>query len=120
MGTCRKKKTPAWCYYNYDPKNGTKYGKLYNWFAVNNSRGLAPKGWHIATNDEWSEFIFLEQENKLKILNLNDEFSWWSSTEYDKDSEGAYGFFWSNEGNRVFVVPYSLKNQPLTFRDAVK
>lgn len=104
-------KQPAWCYYNYDPKNLTKYGKLYNWFAVNNSRGLAPKGWHIATNVEWGEFIFLERENKLKILNLNDESSWWSSTEYDNDSEGAYGFFFSLEANNVFTEPYSLKNQ---------
>lgn len=33
---------PAWCYYNNDPANGAKYGKLYNWYAVNDSRGLAP------------------------------------------------------------------------------
>lgn len=38
---------PAWCYYNNDPENGKRYGKLYNWFAVNDPRGLAPKGWHI-------------------------------------------------------------------------
>ena len=38
---------PAWCYYNNDPKNGEKYGKLYNWYAVNDPRGLAPKGWHV-------------------------------------------------------------------------
>jgi len=41
---------PAWCYYNNDPVNGKKYGKLYNWFAVNDSRGLAPPGWHIPTD----------------------------------------------------------------------
>ena len=29
-------KQPAWCYYNNDPANGVKYGKLYNWYAVNN------------------------------------------------------------------------------------
>jgi uncharacterized protein (TIGR02145 family) len=38
---------PAWCYYDNDPNNGTKYGKLYNWFAVNDPRGLAPNGFHI-------------------------------------------------------------------------
>lgn len=47
-------KQPAWCYYNNDPKNGAKYGKLYNWFAVNDSRGLAPEGWHIPTDYEWT------------------------------------------------------------------
>ena len=44
--------TPAWCYYDNDPENGRKYGKLYNWYAVNDSRGLAPKGWHIPTSAE--------------------------------------------------------------------
>lgn len=40
-------KKPAWCYYNNDPANGAKYGKLYNWWAVFDARGLAPAGWHI-------------------------------------------------------------------------
>ena len=44
---------PAWCYYENDPKNGQKYGKLYNWYAVNDPRGLAPEGWHVSTNIEW-------------------------------------------------------------------
>lgn len=30
---------PAWCYYDNDPANGEKYGKLYNWYAVNDPRG---------------------------------------------------------------------------------
>jgi uncharacterized protein (TIGR02145 family) len=45
---------PAWCYYDNDPKNGTKYGKLYNWYAVNDERGLAPVGWHVPTYQEWT------------------------------------------------------------------
>ena len=44
--------TGAWCYYNNDPSSG--YGKLYNWYAVNDSRGLAPQGWHIPTDAEWT------------------------------------------------------------------
>jgi uncharacterized protein (TIGR02145 family) len=47
-------KQPAWCYYDNDPSNGTKYGKLYNWYTLNDSRGLAPKGYHIPTNAEWT------------------------------------------------------------------
>jgi uncharacterized protein (TIGR02145 family) len=43
----------AWCYYDNDPKNGEKYGKQYNWFAVSDPRGLAPQGWHIPSDDEW-------------------------------------------------------------------
>jgi len=45
---------PAWCYYDNDTANGAKYGKLYNWYAVNDPRGLAPKGWKIPTDQEWT------------------------------------------------------------------
>jgi uncharacterized protein (TIGR02145 family) len=44
---------PVWCYYDNDIKNGEKYGKLYNWYAVNDTRGLAPNGWHIPSQKEW-------------------------------------------------------------------
>ena len=44
---------PAWCYYKNDPVNGLKYGKLYNWYAINDKRGLAPEGWRIPTNNDW-------------------------------------------------------------------
>jgi len=46
--------TGAWCYYNNDPLTGATYGKLYNWFAVNDPRGLAPAGWHIPSDAEWT------------------------------------------------------------------
>ena len=45
--------TGAWCYYENKTANGTTYGKLYNWFAVNDPRGLAPNGYHIPTGPEW-------------------------------------------------------------------
>ena len=47
-------KTGAWCYYNNDPKNGKIYGKLYNWYAVSDPRGLAPKGWKIPSDEDWT------------------------------------------------------------------
>lgn len=49
--------TGAWCYYNNSSSAGTTYGKLYNWYAVNDPRGLAPTGWHIPTNSEWTTLI---------------------------------------------------------------
>jgi hypothetical protein len=42
---------PAWCYYNNNPANGLKYGKLYNWYAVNDPRELAPVGWTLSNAD---------------------------------------------------------------------
>ena len=47
-------KQPAWCYYDNDPANGEKYGKLYNWYAVNDPRGLAHVGYHIPSDTEWT------------------------------------------------------------------
>jgi uncharacterized protein (TIGR02145 family) len=46
---------PAWCYYNNDPKIGQKYGKLYNWYAVNDPRGLAPAGWTLPSDADWAK-----------------------------------------------------------------
>lgn len=47
--------TGAYCYFDNDSaKYAAMYGKLYNWFAVNDPRGLAPKGWHVATDEEWT------------------------------------------------------------------
>jgi uncharacterized protein (TIGR02145 family) len=56
---------PAWCYYNNKPSKGKKYGKLYNWYAVNDPRGLAPEGWHIPSDAEWTSLTnYLGGENK--------------------------------------------------------
>lgn len=48
---------PAWCYYQNNPENGEQYGKLYNWYAVNDPRGLAPEGWRIPTDEDWSQLV---------------------------------------------------------------
>lgn len=44
--------TGAYCYFNNDASHNIKYGKLYNWYAVN-SENLCPLGWHIPSDDEW-------------------------------------------------------------------
>ena len=43
----------AFCYYQNNPDIGEIYGALYNWYAVNDSKGLCPTGWHVPSNDEW-------------------------------------------------------------------
>jgi len=52
------KKKPAWCYYNDDNDSGSteihNRGKLYNSYAVNDPRGLAPEGWHIPYELDWN------------------------------------------------------------------
>ena len=56
LNACLDEK-PAWCYYRNEASNGSVYGKLYNWFAVIDSRGLAPLGWHIPNDNEWNQLI---------------------------------------------------------------
>jgi uncharacterized protein (TIGR02145 family) len=45
--------TPGYCWYNNDNAHSATYGALYNWYAVNTGK-LAPKGWHVATDAEWT------------------------------------------------------------------
>ncbi len=54
---CGKKKIPAWCWYDNDPKTDKKSGKLYNWYAVNDPRGLAPEGYHIPNEEDWKVLV---------------------------------------------------------------
>lgn len=50
-------KTGAWCYYNNDSTHSVFDGRLYNWYAVTDPRGLAPAGWHVASLAEWNALI---------------------------------------------------------------
>jgi len=47
--------TGAWCWYNNDSNTyGGIYGKMYNWYAINDPRGIAPVGWHVPSDSEWT------------------------------------------------------------------
>jgi uncharacterized protein (TIGR02145 family) len=81
-------KTGAWCYYENNPEFGKTYGKLYNWYAVNDPRGLTPVGWHIPSDTEWALLIdYLGGENvagsKLKATTL------WDSTLFGYPDQAA-------------------------------
>jgi len=47
----------AFCNYNDNPENGEIYGRLYNWYAVNDDRNIAPSGWHVPTDSEWTTLV---------------------------------------------------------------
>jgi uncharacterized protein (TIGR02145 family) len=66
-----KLSTGAWCEINNEVTNAGKFGHLYNWYAVEDIRGLCPEGWHVPSDGEWSvlvDFLGGEQEagGKLK------------------------------------------------------
>jgi uncharacterized protein (TIGR02145 family) len=85
-----EEKQPAYCYYDNDPANGEKYGKLYNWYAVNDPRGLAPEGWHIPSDEEWSKLIdFLGGEDNAGIKMKS--FSGWNKNGNGNNESGFNG-----------------------------
>jgi len=49
--------TGAYCNYNNDEDNADTYGRLYNWYAVADSRELAPVGWHVPSDAEWQTLV---------------------------------------------------------------
>lgn len=81
----------AWCYYDNDPKNGAVYGKLYNWYAVNDSRGLATAGFHIPSDLEWSlltEYLGGEEIAGKKMKSING----WANNGNGDNISGFKGF----------------------------
>lgn len=58
---------PAWCFYKNDPELGKLYGKLYNWFAVIDPRGIAPIGWHVPSDNEWSLLSQLQVKEQASL-----------------------------------------------------
>ena len=47
----------AYCDMANDASNSNTYGRLYNWYAVNDNRNIAPTGWHVPTDAEWTTLI---------------------------------------------------------------
>ena len=100
--------TGAWCYYENKAANGTTYGKLYNWYAVHDPRGLAPKGYHIPTGLEWS-IPPLEPSDFTKITGLP---GGRRAGNGDFDIIGSNGYWWSFSAkntflsNFIFMEPY--------------
>ena len=83
--------TGAWCYYNNDPSTNAIYGKLYNWYAVTDSRGLAPVGWHVSTDAEWTTLVTClggtsVAGGKLKVSGTRT----WGSPNSDADNSSGW------------------------------
>ena len=48
------------CSYDHDEARSAQYGQLYNWYAVDDERGLCPSGWHVPSDEEWQDLeVFL-------------------------------------------------------------
>jgi len=82
--TAGENKQPAWCYYDFDASIGKKYGKLYNWYAVNDPRGLAPDGWHIPNDDEWTTLKDFLGGDDVAGKSMKSEFGWDEPEDWEK------------------------------------
>jgi uncharacterized protein (TIGR02145 family) len=100
---------PAWCYHKNNPDNGDRYGKLYNWYAVNDSRGLAPEGWKIPSDEDWIRLTdFLGGESVAGTIMKSTDF--WA----DNDGESGNG---TNESG-FSGLPGGLRDDDGTFYGA--
>jgi len=123
--------TGAWCYYDNDPPNGKIYGKLYNWYAVSDPRGLAPAGWHIPSDSEWTT---LEKSlggisvagGKLKEAGIlhwatpntgGDNSSGWAGLPGGMRDQIAYfttvkqvGYWWTSSEHNIFAINHLLSS----------
>jgi uncharacterized protein (TIGR02145 family) len=105
--------------YDNDPSNADIYGNLYNWFVVDDDRGVCPDGWHVPSDDEFME---LEMELGMSEEDANglnyrgtDEGSQlagnsdlWIDGGLENNSEfGTSGFTGLPGGNRISGAGYS-------------
>jgi uncharacterized protein (TIGR02145 family) len=117
---------PAWCYYDNNSNNGERYGKLYNWFAINDPRGLAPLGWRTPNDSDWNILINFfggkevagakmkcsASDSELGTRNSGSFFGAVPSGFRTHDGQFSFidegGFFWSSKGYYTFNM---LNNQ---------
>jgi uncharacterized protein (TIGR02145 family) len=107
----------AYCFYNNDSTQYyEKYGRLYNWYAVNDPRGLAPEGWHIPSEFEWTSLIntlggntvaggmmksigtivwAMPNTGATDLCNFSAQPGGYRGTLGGFNVEGTYGYWWS-------------------------
>jgi uncharacterized protein (TIGR02145 family) len=105
-------KEPAWCYYENYSLNGITYGKLYNWYAVNDPRGLAPKGWRIATEEDFAYLIDFLGSYYQGLCNNDSGKKMKSPNEWANDSKGNNSSAWSG-------YPGGLRQRRHPYNDAL-
>ena len=110
--------TGAWCNYENSSLNGATYGKLYNWYAVDDSRNVCPTGWHVPTDAEWTVLTdylaanghFLMEGRALKATsgwnglggNGTDDYGWLGLPGGNRSIDGRFyrighfGYWWSS------------------------
>lgn len=85
------------------------YGRLYNWYAVDDSRGICPTGWHVPTASEW---VVLSDElggDALAGVEMKAE-SGWSGGGVGTNSSGFFGLPGGYRSNVSGSFDYAGRN----------
>lgn len=96
-----KEGNPAWCI-NSDSEGIGKHGKLYNWHAVIDPRGLAPEGWHIPTDTEWKELADFLGGGEVTGSKLKSTEGWARDGNGTNETDFSGGPGGSRAGNGAF------------------
>ena len=104
----------AFAIYNDDPTNVEVYGNLYNWYSVNDDRGICPENWHVPSDEEWIE---LEMFLGMSYEEAHD--TDYRGTDQGSQLAGNAGLWNSGalENNPAFGLSGFLAN-PSGYRDA--
>ena len=81
----------------------SEYGRSYNWFAVNDDRGLCPCGWHVPTQDEWTDLANAVGGLSVAADALKSDFGWWN----EGNATNPSGFSALPGGNRATTGYFS-------------
>jgi uncharacterized protein (TIGR02145 family) len=103
-------KSAAWCIQDNDPANENEYGILYNYYAVNDARGILPEGFHLATDDEWSRLILATGGPDNAAVKLKDPAFWGG-----KSTGTTTGFNARPGGVRIFDGGFSNLNRAVYY-----
>jgi uncharacterized protein (TIGR02145 family) len=91
----------AWCWYENDSATYSVYGKLYNWHAVNDPRGLAPEGWSVASLANWNELVSACGGSAQAMIALKDTGAFYWSAPPNIPGSNSTGFKALPSGLRV-------------------
>jgi uncharacterized protein (TIGR02145 family) len=101
----------AYGVYDDDASNLDSYGLLYNWYAVDNSSGICPEGWHVPTSDEYGALSTYLGGNSVAGGKLKET----GTDHWNSQNTGATnssGFFARGSGIKQYINGnYDLETQ---------
>ena len=93
--------TGAWEHFNNDSQYENPYGKLYNWYTVDDPRNVCPTGWHVPSDAEWmilSDYLGGEPVAGGKMKSTGTQY--WTSPNQDATNESGFtGYPGGGHGN---------------------